>query len=70
MKNMKKIVSIEGMKCDGCLNIVKEKFEGIKGINSVMIDLEKKEATIDSEEELSMSLLKEALADTKFIVSD
>lgn len=70
MKKMEKTVSIEGMKCDGCVNIVKEKFEGIKGIMSVIIDLEKKAATIKSEEELSIDLLKEALADTKFIVSD
>ncbi|MBP2099362.1 heavy-metal-associated domain-containing protein [Enterococcus rivorum] len=67
---MEKAVSIEGMKCDGCVNIVKEKFEVIKGITSVIIDLEKKAATIKSEEELSIDLLKEALADTKFIVSD
>lgn len=38
---MEKTVTINGMKCDGCVNIVKENFEKIAGVQSATVDLEK-----------------------------
>lgn len=69
VETMTKIVLIEGMKCAGCVTIVKEKFEAIKGVTAVRVNLEKNEATITSQDDIPLSLLEEALADTKFVVS-
>lgn len=66
---MSQTVTIEGMKCDGCVNIVKEKFEAIAGVKSVDVQLEEKQATIEATSELSKEQLAAALADTKFTVA-
>lgn len=65
---MSQTVTIEGMKCDGCVGIVKEKFEAIKGVQFVDVQLDTKQATIDADSELSKAQLDAALADTKFTV--
>lgn len=66
---MEKTLSIEGMKCEGCAKIIKEKFEAITGITDVTIHLEKKEAIIASQAEIEIDYLKEALSDTKFTIN-
>lgn len=66
---MSQTVKIEGMKCDGCVKIVKEKFEAIDGVTSVDVQLEEKQATIDAANNLSEEQLAAALADTKFTVT-
>ena len=44
---MKKInLKIEGMSCDGCKRTVTIAIEDLKGIESVNVDLEKKEAEV------------------------
>lgn len=65
---MNQTVKIEGMKCDGCVGIVKEKFEAIDGVTAVEVQLDTKQATIDASSELSKTQLEAALADTKFTV--
>ena len=37
---MKKELLLEGMKCDGCVATVKEKFSAIAGVEEVIVDLE------------------------------
>ncbi|MGG5341791.1 heavy-metal-associated domain-containing protein [Enterococcus sp. AZ192] len=66
---MEKTVTINGMKCDGCVNIVKENFESIAGVQQATVDLEKKSASITSDREISNTELQKALSETKFTVA-
>lgn len=66
---MNQIATIEGMKCDGCAGIVKEKFEAISGVKTVDIQLDEKKAMITADNEISKEQLQAALADTKFTVT-
>jgi len=66
---MEKTVTINGMKCDGCVNIVKENFEKIAGVQSATVDLENKSASVTSEREISNTELQNSLSETKFTVA-
>ena len=66
---MEQTVKIEGMKCDGCVGIVKEKFAGITGVEAVEVSLAENSATLTTAENLSQDRLQAALADTKFTVT-
>ncbi|EOH93372.1 hypothetical protein UAW_02620 [Enterococcus haemoperoxidus ATCC BAA-382] len=66
---MEKTVTINGMKCDGCVNIVKENFEKISGVQSASVDLEKKSASVTSDREISNDELQNSLSETKFTVA-
>lgn len=66
---MEKTVTINGMKCDGCVNIVKENFEKIADVQSATVDLEKKSASVTSDREISNNELQNALSETKFTVA-
>ncbi|MTD42160.1 heavy-metal-associated domain-containing protein [Erwinia sp. CPCC 100877] len=66
---MEKTVTINGMKCDGCVKIVKENFEKIAGVQAAAVDLENKSAVVTSEREISNEELQNALSETKFTVA-
>ncbi|AIM26003.1 heavy metal-associated domain-containing protein [Melissococcus plutonius] len=66
----KKVITIDGMKCDGCAKTIKEKFNHLASVKEVKTDLDKKEVTIISEVEISTNELKNALKDTKYKVID
>lgn len=66
---MEKRVTINGMKCDGCVKIVKENFEKIPGVQSATVNLEQKTAAIESAREVSTQELQHALSETKFTVA-
>lgn len=66
---MNQTVTIEGMKCDGCVGIVKEKFSAIPGVTEVDVQLDEKKATITADKEIATDQLVAALADTKFTVN-
>lgn len=66
---MEKTVTINGMKSDGCVNIVKENVEKIAGVQTVSVDLEKKSALIRSNREISNDELQHSLSETKFTVA-
>lgn len=66
---MEKTVTINGMKCDGCVTIVKENFEKINDIQSATVNLEQKSAVIKSNREISTQELQDALSETKFTVA-
>ena len=66
---MEKTVTINGMKCDGCVTIVKENFEKIVGVQSANVDLEKKAASVTSDREISNAELQNSLSETKFTVA-
>ena len=65
---MKQEVTIQGMTCQGCANAVKTKFEKIKGIDSVKIDLENKKAILETEIEIPKDSLQTVLEDTNYEV--
>lgn len=65
---MNQEVIVEGMKCAGCANGVKERFESIEGVESVSVDLESKKATVNAQSPIDKATFESALADTKYSV--
>ena len=61
---MEKVYNIEGVKCDGCAAVVKEKLSGIEGIETVEVDMAKKKLTVVGTAD--KDVLQKALNDTKF----
>ena len=56
---MEKKLNIEGMKCEGCVNRIKNALSTVKGIDSFTISLEKKELIINVKKE---STIQKAIA--------
>ena len=59
---------IDGMKCDGCVQAVTEKFSGIDGVTNVAVHLADQTAVVTADREVSQDELNTTLADTKFKV--
>ena len=55
-------VEILNLKCGGCANTVKKGIIVIEGVNEVDVDVETSKVTIDSEDELVITLVKKKLA--------
>lgn len=53
------IMTIKGMKCQGCVNSVKEILGAIPGVRKVEVDLQKQEATVHCDESVGKSQLVE-----------
>ena len=66
---MEKELMLEGMKCDGCVATVKEKFSAIAGVEEVTVDLEGRKATVKMTQDISEATFNEALSGTKFKVT-
>lgn len=62
----KKLVNIEGMKCDGCVENVTKAFDALEGVSKVEVSLANKNAIVDGD--VSDDALKAALADTHYSV--
>ena len=58
---MTKVIKVEGMMCMHCVAHVKEALEGVKGVDSVEVSLEKNEAVITSKKEVKDSLIEKAI---------
>ena len=68
---MKKIMKIEGMMCQHCVRHVKTALEGVSGVESVEVDLEKKSATVLLKEDISGEILSKAVTDAGYdVISD
>jgi copper chaperone CopZ len=63
---MKKELTIEGMKCEGCASTVVEKFQSIEGVERVVVDLEKKQAIVESQNKIDEKVFIQALSDTNY----
>ncbi|WP_373471016.1 heavy-metal-associated domain-containing protein [Carnobacterium alterfunditum] len=63
---MKKELTIEGMKCEGCASTVVEKFQAIEGVERIVVDLEKKQAIVESQNEIDEKVFIQALSDTNY----
>ena len=58
---MKHTYIINGMTCNGCRNHVEETLSKIDGVNSVQVDLEKKEAIIQMDKHIHLEVFQKAL---------
>ena len=56
---MEKKLNIEGLKCEGCVNRIKNALSTVKGIDSFTISLEKKELILNVKKE---STIQKAIA--------
>ena len=61
---MEKVYNIEGVKCGGCVAVVKEKLSDIEGIETVEVDISKKKLIVVGTAD--KDVLQKALSDTKF----
>lgn len=66
---MKTRVSIEGMNCQHCVKSVTEKLNGVEGITSAIVNLEEKNATVESVTPLDEATVTQAVADAGFTVT-
>lgn len=64
---MKKTIRIEGMSCEHCVNSVTTTLNEIKGISSVVVNLDEKTAVIQAEG-VEDSIIKQAIDDIGFDV--
>lgn len=58
-------ITINGMMCQGCANNVKDIISQLDGVESVTVDLEKKEASIIAEKEVSKEIIQEAFEENE-----
>ena len=61
---MEKVYNIEGVKCGGCVAVVKEKLSDIEGIETVEVDISRKKLIVVGTAD--KDVLQKALNDTKF----
>lgn len=61
---MEKVYNIEGVKCGGCVAVVKEKLSDIEGVENVEVDISKKKLIVVGTAD--KDILQKALSDTKF----
>lgn len=65
---MRKEVALEGMKCEGCANTVKERLSSVPGVNEAVVNLEAQSALIQSDGPINEDELRESLSDTNYSV--
>lgn len=62
-KSYKKLVSIEGMKCNGCANHIKEALLSIDGVKKVNVEFESKTAVIVSKSVIDDSIIESKITE-------
>ena len=67
---MEKIVCIDGMKCGGCANRVKNALSNIKGIKNVEVNLEEKKATFKLKKDISNEEIENTINELGFKVTN
>lgn len=67
---MKKVLSIEGMMCPHCQAHVLKALEAVEGVESVVVSLEEKTATVTLKEDISNEVLAKAVTDAGYSVID
>ena len=69
-KEVKQIVSIEGMMCQHCVKHAKDALEKLPGVTSVDVSLEKKNAVLVSQEGIPQDSIKKAIEDAGYTVTE
>lgn len=67
MKNVE--LNIEGMKCEGCVNRIKNALSTIKGINSFDLSLEDKKLTLSVKKEKTVDEVMKKIETLGFEIS-
>ncbi|MFR0822010.1 MAG: heavy-metal-associated domain-containing protein [Clostridia bacterium] len=67
---MKKIITILGMQCNHCKMSVEEALSQLEGVTKVEVDLDKKIATIEINQEVDNNKIIEAIEDIGFEVAN
>ena len=65
---MKKVIIVEGMMCKHCQKHVEDALTKTIGVNSVVVDLEAKTATVEINESVTEEILKKAIIDAGYEV--
>lgn len=65
---IKKELTIEGMKCEGCASTVVEKLQAVDGVERVAVDLATKQAVVESQNDIDEAVFNQALSDTNYDV--
>lgn len=63
---MKKIIKIDGMGCQHCVNRITEALSAIDGVDVLKVSLEDKSATVDVEESVADEVLMDAIDEEGF----
>lgn len=66
MFSKKVIINIDGMHCDNCAKRVEEKFKKIKGIKSVKVNLENKNAILKCSNSFSLDQVNNIIEELGF----
>ena len=66
---MKKLIHIEGMGCQNCVKHVKEALEGLDGVNSADVSLEKNSAVVTLSKDISDEAIKNAIDEAGYDVT-
>ena len=65
---MEKVLSIEGMSCQGCVRHVTKALEAVEGVKAVEVSLENKNATVSSDQEINTEILVKAVENSGYKV--
>lgn len=65
---MKKIIMIEGMSCEHCVNHVKEALAELNGVSSVDVNLTSRKAVLEASEDINDEAIKAAIDDAGYEV--
>ncbi|GAB7140086.1 mercuric reductase [Deferribacterales bacterium RsTz2092] len=63
---MTTVLKINGMSCEHCVAHVKEALEGIAGVRSASVSLEKNNATVEHAENATLDAMKVAVEDAGY----
>lgn len=67
---MKKLITIEGMSCGHCVQAVANALRELKGVTSAAVGLEKKQATVELSADVTDAILKEAIEEAGYSVTE
>lgn len=69
-KKVEKTISIEGMKCEGCVSRVKNVLEDIKEVTACEVSLEEKTAKITLKKDIDDEIIKKKIENLGFKVNN
>lgn len=68
MFGKKKVILVDGMKCEHCSKKVIEEVRKIDGVKSVKVDLSSKKVTISYKDEFNMQRVKDTISNLGYQV--
>lgn len=67
---MKKLITIEGMSCGHCVQAVANALRELEGVTGAAVELEKKQATVELSADVTDAMLKEAIEEAGYSVTE